>query len=370
MAEGPPNFWKAPFLDKLQPLVQLSIVVIATVVLVAGLDQAQSVIAPIILALVVGIVLSPVSDTIDRLGLPNSIAALSSLFIILAAAGLLYLFLSPVIDRAVTALPRVMIEVDELFGSIKNSLRGLEEVQKEVAEATNDGNPPASEQEAAVSPIPTVEDALFMAPAILSQIMIFAGALFFFILTKDEIYNFIARRLVADDRRLETAHRLRMAERQVGRYFLTISVINAGYAVIFSAVMMAVGMPSPILWGIAAGLLNFILYLGPALMVVSLLLGGLIAFSGAYSFLPVALYVLINGIEAQFVTPSLVGKTLEVNPLAIFVSLVFFLWLWGAVGGFIAIPLLLWVMVLTADIRAVRERGPDRAPTDAEREAA
>ena len=180
------------------------------------------------------------------------------------------------------------------------------------------------------------------------------------ILTRDQIYDFIARKLVADDRRLETAHRLREAERQVGRYFLTISLINAGYAVVFSGVMMLVGMPSPILWGIAAGLLNYILYLGPAAMVVSLTLGGLIAFEGAFSFLPAALYMLINGIEAQFVTPTLVGKTLEVNPLAIFVSLVFFLWLWGAIGGFIAIPLLLWVMVLTADIKAVRERRRER----------
>ena len=352
-------------MDRLQPLTQVSIAVIACVALIFAMSEAQSFLAPLILALIVGIVLSPVSDLVDRMGLPKAVAALGSLFLILAAIGLLYLFLEPVIDRAINAMPRIMIELDELFATVKNSLRGLEDVQRAAEQVANDGNPPASEQEAAESPIPTVEDAIFMAPAILGQVLIFAGALFFFILTRDEIYDFIAKKLVAEDRRLETAHRLREAERQVGRYFLTISIINAGYAVVFSAVMLAIGMPSPILWGIAAGLLNFILYLGPAIMSVSLLLGGLIAFEGAYAFLPLIAYVLINGIEAQFVTPSLVGKTLEVNPLAIFVSLVFFLWLWGAIGGFIAIPLLLWVMVLTADIRAVRSRGQtERAPID------
>ena len=329
------------------------------IALFVALDQAQSVVAPIMLALIVGVVLSPVSDLVDRLGLPKSVAALSSLFIILAALGALYLFLEPVIDRAINAMPRIMTELDELFASLKNNLRGLEEAQKAAEEVANDGQPPETQQEAPESPIPTVEDAIFMAPAILSQIAIFAGALFFFILTRDEIYDFIARRLVADDHRLETAHRLREAERQVGRYFLTISMINASYAVVFSAIMVAIGMPSPILWGIAAGLLNFLLYLGPAFMVVALLLGGLISFEGAYSFLPVGIYILVNGIEAQFVTPSLVGKALEVNPLAIFVALVFFLWLWGAIGGFIAIPLLLWIIVLTADIRAVRQRTPE-----------
>ena len=342
-------------MNKLAPLTQVSTIIIGMVALFFALDQAQAVIAPIILALIVGVVLSPMSDLVDRVGLPKSVAALASLFIILAVIGALYLFLEPVIDRAINAMPRILVELDELFATVKSNLRGLEEAQKAAEEVANDGNPPGPEQTAAESPIPTVEDALFMAPAILSQIMIFAGALFFFILTRDEVYDFVARKLVADDRRLETAHRLREAERQVGRYFLTISLINAGYAVVFSGIMMAIGMPSPILWGIAAGLLNFVLYLGPAAMVVSLTLGGLIAFEGAFSFLPVAIYMLINGIEAQFVTPTLVGKTLEVNPLAIFVSLVFFLWLWGALGGFIAIPLLLWVMVLTADIRAVRE---------------
>lgn len=341
-------------MEKFQPLVQVSIVTIAAVALVFALDTAQAVLAPLMLALIVGVVLSPLSDLIDRLGLPKAIAALSSLFAILLALGALYFFLEPVIDRAIRAMPRIMNELDELVSGLKESLRGLEDVQKAAEEVANDGEPPESKQDAAESPIPTVEDAIFMAPAIASQVMIFAGALFFFILTRDEIYDFIARKLVADDRRLETAHRLREAEKQVGRYFLTISLINSGYAVVFSALMIAVGMPSPILWGIAAGLLNFILYLGPAFMTVSLLLGGLIAFEGAYAFLPMAIYIFVNMVEAQFVTPSLVGKTLEVNPLAIFVSLVFFLWLWGAIGGFIAIPLLLWVMVLTADIRAVR----------------
>ena len=327
---------------------------IAAVALIFAMDQAQAVLAPLLLALIVGIVLSPISELVYKLGLPKAFAALGSLFVILVALAALYLFLEPVVDRAVCSMPQIMIELDELLASVKNSLRGLEDVQRAAEQVANDGNPPAPTQEAAESPIPTVEDAIFMAPAILGQVLIFVGALFFFILTRDDIYDFVAKKLVADDRRLETAHRLREAERQVGRYFLTISIINCGYAIVFSLVMMALGMPSPILWGIAAGLLNFVLYLGPALMTVALLLGGLISFEGAQSFLPMIAYLVINGIEAQFVTPSLVGKALEVNPLAIFVSLVFFLWLWGAVGGFIAIPLLLWVMVLTADIRAVR----------------
>jgi predicted PurR-regulated permease PerM len=62
--------------------------------------------------------------------------------------------------------------------------------------------------------------------------------------------------------------------------------------------------------------------------------------------LPAAAFVLLNGIEGQFVTPSLVGKQVEVNPLLIFLALIFGIWLWGPIGGTVAIPLMLWVLVL------------------------
>ena len=70
--------------------------------------------------------------------------------------------------------------------------------------------------------------------------------------------------------------------------------------------------------------------------------------------LPAGTYLLINIIESQFVSPSVVGRAMRVNPLLIFLSLVFFLWLWGAIGGIIAIPLLLWIVAVSADIRDVR----------------
>ncbi|NNL35469.1 MAG: AI-2E family transporter [Silicimonas sp.] len=187
--------------------------------------------------------------------------------------------------------------------------------------------------------------------------MIFVGVLFFFILTKAETYAFAARRFVSAEHRVEAEQRQRGAEREVGRYFLAVSVINASYAVVVTGVMMAIGLPSPSLLGIAAGLLNFILYLGPAVMLVAFALAGLVVFGGSYSFLPAIAYLTINILEAQFVTPALVGRALRVNPFLIFCTLVFLMWLWGPIGGIIAIPLLLWVIVLVEGIRDVRRHG-------------
>lgn len=98
--------------------------------------------------------------------------------------------------------------------------------------------------------------------------------------------------------------------------------------------------------------MNFVLYLGPISFAAMLLLCGLIVFDGAMSFLPALTYMLMNMTEGQFVTPSLIGKQMSVNPLRVFTSLVFWLWLWGPLGGVIAIPMLVWFRQVTKAMQA------------------
>jgi predicted PurR-regulated permease PerM len=105
-------------------------------------------------------------------------------------------------------------------------------------------------------------------------------------------------------------------------------------------------MPSPLAWGLIAATLNYILYIGPAVFAVSALLGGVLAFDGAMGILPAALYISMNACEGNFITPTLVGKNMQVNPLLIFLSLIFWLWLWGPLGGVVAIPILLYILAI------------------------
>ena len=341
-------------MSRLERAAQVSLVIIASIAVLVALEVGRFVFAPIVLALVVGIVMSPLSDAVSRLGLPAAVAALASLFIILAIFGALALFLEPVVERASRALPRISAEVEALVSSLRDKLRGLEEVKEDAERAMGDGASTGGPDNGDSNPaeaLPSVEEALFLAPRIMSQVITFAGALFFFMLTRADIYRFLSERMVAPEHQDETARRLLAAERLVGKYFLTIALINFGYAMVVAAVLMVIGLPSPLLWGIAAGLMNFVIYLGPAIMVVALFLAGLIAFEGWMSLAPAASLLAINLIESQFVTPSLVSRNLRVNALLVFLSLVFFLWLWGPVGGFIAITLILWINVLMTDVR-------------------
>lgn len=359
---------------------QWSLIAIAVVLVFAALDAAQDIFAPIVLALVAGIVLSPVTEALDRVGLPRTLAALCSFGAGIAGILALVILLQPLATRTVDTFPAVWRELNSAMYTVKGEIRSLREISEDVKGLFDPSEPPEGNPAAAVkrdvpaeggdgkSALPSVEDVIFMAPTIAAQALIFVGAMFFFILTRKEIYLALARRLAEPGMQDEAALRLRHAERQVARYFLTISVINLGLGVCVGAAMAAIGMPSPAIWGTLAFVLNYFLYVGPTGLAVVLLIAGITVYDGLQVLLPPAIYLLINMIEAQFVTPAMVGRSLSVNPLLVFLSLVVFLWLWGPLGAIVAIPLLVWGLVLTADIRDIRRAEAERRARLAEAE--
>ena len=358
-------------MTRLETWSRISLILIGAAVAFTVADIAEDILVPTLAAIVAGIVMSPLTDRMEALGLPSVVTAIASLCVVLGIIGIGALMLEPMVYRVMDQIPGLIDELNQLLLRIRWEMRGIENLGEEVGRAMGDGTADTGEGGSEAAPIPSLQDALMMAPAFLSQVMIFVGVLFFFIMTKSEIYGFAALRMAPADLSLDVARRLRAAERQVGRYFLTITAINAGYAVVVTAVMAAIGMPGAMMWGLAAGLLNYVLYLGPATMVAALVLGGLIVFEGPYSFLPAAAYLAINLVEAQFVTPALVGRALKVNALLIFLSLIVLMWIWGPAGGIIAIPLLLWVLAVSTDLRNYRRSGlsvavsPAKEPNEA-----
>lgn len=318
-----------------------SIAVIAIIMVFAVLKFAENIFAPMLLAMVLGIILSPVRDFWDRLGTPPAISAFATLIVGLCVVLTLGFLLEPYVTNAIEQAPIIWNELRFTLFEIKSMLRGFDEMTENVVQAIGqDGTTTEANAEPAVA-IPTVAQAASYAPQYLAQVLVLIGTLYFFLLVRTDIYHFLGKTFPQ-----VSEPDFKYAESQVSRYFLTVSMINASFGVIVTIVMSVLGMPSPVLWGILAFLVNFILYLGPATLAALLLLTGIITFDGPYSFLPAILYLTMNATEGQFITPALVGKSMSVNPLLVFLSLVFWLWLWGPLGGFIAIPVLIWTMVI------------------------
>ncbi|MDO6590338.1 AI-2E family transporter [Loktanella sp. D2R18] len=323
---------------------------------IAVLYFGQDVLVPIVSAFLLGIVMTPLSDFWDRLRVPTALASLLSVALALAILFVLILLIEPYVTHVINQAPLIRDEVRETVDEARRLLRGLEEISADVAAAI-DADPAATAEDAAMA-VPSITDALFYAPQVLAQLLIFAGTLYFFLLTRSSVYGWLNRTFTW----LQEAD-LRRAAGQVSRYVLTISAINFTFGVLVSIVMQIIGMPSPVIWGLLAFVLNFILYLGPVFLFVTLLITGIVVFEGAASFLPAAIYIAMNATEAQFVTPTLVGRSLSVNPLLVFLSLVFWLWLWGPVGGIIAIPMLIWTLTVAQGLpaQAISAGTPGRA---------
>lgn len=308
-------------------LQTVSIALVALVAVVTALKLAQGLLAPVTLGLVVAIVAAPGMRLLARLGVPRAVSASISLVFVGALTVLLIAGLGPIVMDLIGQVPRIEDEIRWWIIDASRAIRGLEAVQFELEQSL------AENGEAVEEAMPGLLDALSVAPNFAAQLLTFAGTFFFFTLTQNEIYAAFKGHAAS----------LRQADKAVSHYFVTVTVINAGLGAAVFAAMTAIGVPNPILWGAAAFILNFVLYLGPVMLLVAFGVAGFTQFNGAYALLPLVTYFLLNMTEAQFVTPTLVGQRLQLNPLVVFLAILFGLWLWGPIGGVVSLPVLVWM---------------------------
>lgn len=342
-------------MQRLETLSRAAVIVIATVVVVAALEQVESLFAPVTLALVVGIVLSPISDAWEKRGYAPVWGALTSLLISLMVAALVVLVVQPVVSELARQAPKAIQDMRSTVVEMRHMIQGIQDASDQVSKAITPAADVAKEKTSDKNAMPDATDIVMLAPALIAQALIFIGTLFFFQLSRPEIYSWIAKHLAEPSQCGATANRLRHAETRVSHYFLTITVVNAGLGFLVGVAMQVIGLPNAPLWGVVAFLINYILYLGPAVLVVALTFAGVAAFDGVRVILPPLIYVALNSTEGQFVTPAAIGRQMRLNPLLVFLSLTFGIWLWGPLGGVVAIPLLLWALVLTDSL-------PERKP--------
>jgi predicted PurR-regulated permease PerM len=130
-------------------------------------------------------------------------------------------------------------------------------------------------------------------------------------------------------------------ERDISYYLLTVTIINIGLGVVVTLVLMLLGVPNPILWGAMVAILNYAPYIGPAASTIVLTIVGLLSFDSVLEALMVpGSFLLITTVEGQFITPMILGQRLLLSPVAIFLSMILWGWLWGVAGALLAVPLL------------------------------
>ena len=144
----------------------------------------------------------------------------------------------------------------------------------------------------------------------------------------------------------------------ISLYLFSISLINLVLGTLLGIAFSLLGVPNAVMWGVLAAVLNFVPYFGPICGVILLAAVGLLTFDNPLQgLLPPGIYLLLHVLESNFVTPILLGRRFTLNPVAIFVSLMFWLWLWGVPGALLAVPILVSVKVVCDHIPALSYLG-------------
>jgi len=157
----------------------------------------------------------------------------------------------------------------------------------------------------------------------------------------------------------ETLNLSQDMERTISTYLFTITLINTAVGLLVALAMALLGMPNPPLWGAVAGLLNFIPYFGPFLMTMVLVLAGLLSFEDSTSrgLLPALVYLGLHAVETNVITPEILGRRLTLSPVAIFVSIMFWTWLWGVPGALLSVPLLMTFKIVCDHVKPLAPIG-------------
>jgi predicted PurR-regulated permease PerM len=325
---------------------QVAVIVMGVATTIFMLHAGEYILAPASLGIVLGLMLGPLATRLEKRGLRPGLSASLVVILFIIAIGLFAAAVAAPLSFWLSRLPQLWSNLQVQLSELKAPLEALRSVRDQLRELTGGEGLPVSVDQGV-----GVESVAALAPAFVAQILIFFACLYFFVATRNQTRSAILKLCLDRRLRWRVAHIFRDVERMVSRYLLSITLINIAEGAAVAVALYLIGIPSAPLWGALAALTNFVVFVGPVVMVVVLFMVGLAEFDtlGA-SLLPPAVYLVINMLEAQFVTPMVIGRTMTLNPFVVVLALIFWIWLWGPLGGFIAIPALLVVYAVIRNI--------------------
>ena len=321
---------------------------------------ARSFLVPIAFALVLNLLLSPALRALVRAGIRPPIGAgLIVLALVGALGGAGYALANPVQDwiaAAPAALSRAEAKLRTIVRPVEQVGRTAQQVERAAGVIGGGGNDAASivvRTEASLAQR-VVDNAESLAVSFLEIIIL----LFFLLAGGDLFLQKLLKVLPQVGDRLKAVEVARATEAAMSAYLSTAFLIYLGEGIVVAAILAMLGMPNPVLWGLLVLVLEFVPYLGAAVLVAVLAIAGFTVFETVgRSLLVPASFLAVNLIQANLVWPTLLGHRLTLNPVAIFIGLTFFYWIWGVPGAFIAVPLLATFKILCDHIASLAAVG-------------
>ena len=330
----------------------IALIGLLIIAIFATLSVARSVIVPLTLSWAIGTALIPLVERLRRWGVPGVFSAIGAAAVfLLTIISLLALLMVPIsywIGRA----SELGALVKQKLSLLSRPLSFFSEIASAVRDAT--GAQAAGGVASTSDPASMLaENVLGWLSPMLTQGLLFVGGLVFFLIYREQMKRSFVLLDQDRERRLTMLKILTEIESNMSRYFSTVTIVNIGLGCAVALLSWAVGLPNPVLWGALTTVLNFIPYIGPALTAVALGAAGLFVFpSISEALIAPAGFVVISIVESEIVTPAILGRSMSINPFLVFIAIGFWSWLWGPIGAFLAVPILMVATVVWSHIVA------------------
>jgi predicted PurR-regulated permease PerM len=296
----------------------------------AFLYIGRAILLPIFAAAVVSLTLAPLIKAAKRRGFPPWLTGIVIVALALGALGIGATALAGPVSEWIKRAPEIGSTIKDRLAVLDQPIAAAHQLHTALF-----GDAPLNVN----TPDIVLPVVAFVTPAA-GELLLFFGTLLFFLIGQIELRNSLVSMFGNRDTKLRFLKIMRDIERNLAGYLTVVTMINTALGIIVALGAWLIGLPNPVIFGVLAGLLNYVPYVGPGIMVIVLFGVGLVSFpSIGHALIAPAGLIALTTMEGHFVTPTIVGRRLTLNPLLVFLALAFWTWMWGPLGAFLAVPL-------------------------------
>ena len=341
------------------PLVTTNVAVsrIGWAALIVGVayavHAATGLILSIVVAALLALLLAPAVKALVRVRIPQVLAAAIVMLSVIGLVGGLAANLYEPVQKWASFGPSDLRMIERKLRAFVKPMQSMQEVADKVAQIASPTDMSKKrevvvERGGSFDMVLSAQESIF---TLLTTLML----AYFLLASGDTFLRKTVRIMPRLRDKIRVVEIAREIQTEIGRYFLTITFLSIGLGIATSLAMWALGMPTPLLWGVMAALLNFVPYLGPIIALAVITLVALFTFDQPGAIMaPPAVFLVLHFLEGQVAEPLIMGDRFSINPVVIFVWVLIWGWLGGAIGVLIAVPLLVALRICASQIENMR----------------
>ena len=329
---------------------------IVVLMTLAAMYFAKDVILPAVLGFMLALTLGPWVRWLARRGVPSALSAAVMIFGFAALIGAAVVLLGGSVANWFEDIPRISFQLREKLRGVTESLAAVQDASKQVEDLAKGGEDNVSTVvlqqpgllTTAVSNLASFVTSLAVG-AVLALFLLSTGNLFYMKIVES------FPRFGDKKRALMVIYEI---ERRMSHYLVAITCINAALGLAIGTAMYLLGMPYAFVWGLAAFCLNYLPILGGIIGTLGVGAFAIVHFDSVYyAMLAPLAYQALTALEGQFLTPIVLGARLQLNAVAVFLTVIFWAWLWGIPGALMAVPILVLIKVICDNVPALATFG-------------